>query len=175
MERKRQARTDPRAASRGASNDLLRGVILAIVIPILAFLLARALDLQGLGKGEEKQKDLAEAPPVSLEHARDMLLEVKRLYQENYGAVFVPRVERAMNSDDAVVRKEGRAKEFIGADKIFKECEGMVARLKKELARPGSELAPVAGDIQRWDEELARALERHDRLNPIPKSFRTGQ
>jgi hypothetical protein len=109
---------------------------------------------------------------MSLAHARDVLLEVKRLYEENYCAVFVPRVERAMNSDDAATRKEDRAREFRSANTVFTLCTGLLKRLKDEQARPDSELAPLAGDVQRWEQEFAQAQERHDRLNPIPKSWR---
>ncbi|HAK95790.1 MAG TPA: hypothetical protein DCM87_12540 [Planctomycetes bacterium] len=166
MERKRVGHDDARHAQRAVEKDLLTGVILAIVIPVLAFLLARALDLAGWGEGPPKLK--IERPPVSIAHARDMLLELKRLYDENYRAVFVPRVERAKSAGGT----EEHSREFKCADSVFTECRKIMARLGEERARPDNELGPVLADIQRWEQELAQAAARHDELNPVPAHMR---
>ncbi len=169
MEKQRVGHDDARLAQRAVEKDLLAGVILAIAIPVLAFLLARTLDLQGWGEGPPKPSGKLERPPMSVVHARDMLLELKRLYDENYRAVFVPRVERAKSAGTM----EDHSREFKCAESVFAECRTILARLRDERARPDNELQPVLADIQRWEQELAQAAERHDELNPIPKSFRT--
>ncbi len=173
MDRKRPIRHDARGAQRGSEKDLLTGVILAIVIPVLAFILARALDLSGQGTGLDKQREPDKPPPtpLSLDYARDVLAEVKRLYEVNYSAVYVPRVEHAMSSG-AATELQVRKREFESADTVFARCTDLLARLKEDAAKPDSELAPLRSDIQNWDQVLAQALERHDRLNPVPKSFR---
>ena len=168
MESKRGMHEDVRRAQRAAEKDLLAGVVLVILIPVLAFLLARTLDLAARGEGLPKPSEKVEQQPVSLAHARDMLLELKRLYDENYRAVFVPRVER-VKSAGAV---EEYKREFQCAEAVFEACRKIMARLRDERARPDNELQPILADIQRWEQELAQAALRHDELNPIPAFMR---
>ena len=161
-------------ARRNQTADMMWGGTLAIGLPILVALVVSALDPMGKGKRaleyvwDTRTKVERPPPPLSRELAQDMLKEVRRLYEQNYRSLFIPRVDR----DELEFRE--RIREFDCAEKVLSFCGSVhLVRLKQALTESGSEIQDLAPAIEQWDRTIAQAVSELDRKNPIPKSMRT--
>jgi len=160
---------------RNQTADMVWGGVSAIGLPLLVFFILTALDVTGSGKrsleqGAFKEEVQRPPPPMSLALARDYLKELRRLYEENYRNVFLPR----LNREDLTAQE--RIREFRCAEQVIAYCDSVLLKtLKEELRKKDSEIGSLSGDIERWREIIDQAKKELDGLNPFPESMRGGR
>ena len=166
------------AAQRSRRNqtaDMVWGGVSAVGLPLVVFLILTAADVTGSRKrsyeqGAFRTETERPPPPMSLALGREYLNELKRLYEENYRNVFLPRLQR----DDLTAQE--RIREFRCADQVIAYCDSVLLKtLEEELRKKDSEIKNLSADIRRWREIIDQAKKELDGLNPFPESMRGGR
>ena len=158
-------------SQRQQTSDLVWGSVLALGLPVIAFLVVSALNPGGLDEklqgGSFGLEEETPPPPMTRELGEAILREVKRLYQDNYLQIFLPRFNREI----ADFRETYR--EFTCAKKVIGNCRDThLKRLKDELAESGAPVEPLRSAIENWDRVTAEAARHLEDNDPRPKDLR---
>ncbi len=152
---------------------MIWGSTLALGLPIVVFLVVTAVDPWGTGKRKlersvvfSQEKEYV-VPPMSRNHAQEILKEIKRVYEQNYRSLFVPRLDR-----EGLDFRE-RIREFDCAQIALSRVRtDLLVLLNKELSEPDSEIGDLASTVERWNQQMTQAQQQLEGMNPFPKGLR---
>jgi hypothetical protein len=159
-------------ARRQQTMDMAWGGALALGLPILT---ALAVLISSPGKVEEKADWAAvfgaaktrPAPPLSRELAQEQIKEIRRVYEENYRNLYLPRLRREE------MTSQQRVREYLCAEKTLGYCQNHILKgLRSALEKPDSEIRELSATVGQWEQTLAQARTELDRLNPFPAGLR---